>query len=130
MPTTTYLLLMLVGFVLTITVETAVLLASALAAALGAGAALRGRVAIGLHLPGGVARAAAVLRDTVGLPSRRRDVRAGGRVRALLVGLRETPPAPRPRHARDFAAIVLANLCSFGLGELIHALDGARRIGF
>ena len=63
MPATTYLLLMLVGFVLTITVETAVLLASALAAALGAGAALRGRVALGLHLPGRVARVAAVLRD-------------------------------------------------------------------
>ena len=31
---------------------------------------------------------------------------------------------------RDLAAIVLANLASFGLGEVIRALDGYRWLGF
>ena len=130
MPTTTYLLLMLVGFVLTIIVETAVLLAL-----------LSRRHSVRARLFSGVWLSACTYPVVwLVLPPffETRSV-------YLLVAETFAPLAEcalfwlafvkhRPPHARatvrDFAAIVLANLCSFGLGELIHALDGSRRIGF
>ncbi len=33
------------------------------------------------------------------------------------------PPAGRWDTARDMAAVTMANLCSFGFGELLHAMD-------
>ena len=37
-------------------------------------------------------------------------------------------PADRRATLRDLAAIVVANLCSFGMGEAIHAFDGFERL--
>ncbi|WP_439625597.1 hypothetical protein [Gemmata sp.] len=33
-------------------------------------------------------------------------------------------PDPRRANRRDLAAVVAANLCSFGFGELLHATGG------
>jgi hypothetical protein len=128
MPTSTYLLLMLVGFVLTITVETAVLLAL-----LSRRHSVRARLFAGVWLsactypvvwlvlpPFFEERWLYLLVAEIFAP-------VAECVLFWLAFVKHRAPHARAT-ARDFAAIVLANLCSFGLGELIHATGGTQQV--
>lgn len=124
MPPTTYLLLMLAGFVLTILVETAVLLAL-----------LSRRHSVRVRLFAGVWLTACTYPVVwLVLPSLFEErwlylfvaetfAPAAECALFWFAFARHKPRAPRAT-ARDFAAIVTANLCSFGLGEVIHASGG------
>lgn len=130
MPSADYLRLMLLSYVLTAIVETAVLLAL-----LSRRHSLRDKLFAGIWL-------SAVTYPVVWLV-----LPPLFEARWLYVLIAETfaPVAecalfwfafirPRSRDpsatTRDLAAIVLANLASFGLGEVIRALDGYRWLGF
>jgi hypothetical protein len=124
MPLTTYLLLMLVGFVLTVIVETAVLLP-----------VVSRRHSVRVRLFAGVWLTACTYPVVwLVLPPL-----FEARWLYLLVAETFAPVAecalfwfafvkhrPTDRRAtlRDFVAIAAANLCSFGVGEVIHALGG------
>jgi hypothetical protein len=124
MPTTSYLLMMLVGYVLTVVVETAVLLAL-----------VSRRHPVRVRLFAGVWLTACTYPIVwLVLPSLFEE-----RSLYLLVAETFAPAAecalfwfafvrgmPPNRWAtlRDFAAITLANLCSFGLGEVFNAAGG------
>ena len=127
MPTANYLLAMLVGYLVTITIETAVLLAF-----------LSRRHSLRVKLFAGVWLSACTYPVVwLVLPPMFPD--PDDRWLYLLVAetfapvaecalfyfafIRRLPPDRRAT-IRDLAVIVLANLCSFGLGELINNYGG------
>ena len=125
MPPTSYLLLMLVGYLLTITVETAVLLAL-----------LSRRHSLRVKLFAGVWLTACTYPIVwLVLPPLFEERWSYLAVAETFAPVAECAlfwfafvrPLPLDRRAtmRDLAAIVVANLCSFGMGELIHFFDGA-----
>jgi len=123
MPPPDYLLTMLVGYLMTITVETAVLLAC-----------LSRRHSVGVRLFAGVWLTACTYPVVwLVLPPLFEE-----RWLFLLVAETFAPVAEcaifwftfvrgqepdRRATLRDLAAITLANLCSFGMGEVIYAMD-------
>jgi ABC-type Co2+ transport system permease subunit len=124
MPLADYLWAMLIGFGLTITVETAVLLLG-----------LSRRHSRGVRLFAGVWLTACTypivwlvlppLFEHRGLYLLVAETFAPVAEGALFwwVFVKPLPPN-RPATYRDLGAITAANLCSFGLGEVLHALTG------
>jgi hypothetical protein len=127
MPTAAYLLAMLVGYLLTIAIETTVLLAL-----LSRRHSLRVRLFAGVWLT-------ACTYPFVWLVFPPMFPEPEQRGLYILVAETFAPvaecilfwlafirglPSDRRATARDMAAIVVANLCSFGLGEVIHQYEG------
>ena len=129
MPGSNYLLAMLVGYLLTVVIETVYLVAL-----------LSRRHPVRVRLFAGVWLTACTYPIVwLVIPGFFADPFESDRVKYLLVAEIFAPAAecllfwyafgrskPPDRRAtmRDMLAIVLANLASFGVGELIHAVDG------